>query len=189
MFVSYFRVFAICAVAVLATGCAQLKAPPYGADYAALEQLKAAKPGSANVLKVEPTDPAAQVNNLSLRGTPLNSASGTFSKYLEEALVQDLKEISAYDPQSQTQIDAKILANDIDIRGFSMGSGVMEIELRVLRSGEQRLKKTYKAETSFESSFMGAVAIPAGQAAYPQLVRELLRKVYADPQFLAALAP
>jgi hypothetical protein len=36
---------------------------------------------------------------------------------------------------------------------------------------------------------MGTVAIPAGQAAYPQLVRELLRKVYADPQFLAALAP
>lgn len=189
MAVSYLRALAICAIAVLATGCAQLKAPPYGTDFAALEQLKAAKPGSAKVMKVEPTDPADPVNNLSLRGTPLNSASGTFSKYLEEALVQDLKEISAYDPQSHTQIDAKILANDIDVRGFSTGTGVMEVEFRITRDGGPRLKKIYKAETSFDSSFMGAVAIPAGQAAYPQLVRELLRKVYTDPQFLAALAP
>ena len=31
------------------------------------------------------------------------------------------------------------------------------------------------------------VAIPAGQTAYPTLVRALLGKVYTDPQFAAAI--
>jgi len=64
----------------------------------------------------------------------------------------------------------------------------MEVTLTVMRDGQKKLSKSYKANTSFESSFAGIVAIPAGQAAYPQLVRALLREVYSDPQFIAAIA-
>ena len=70
----------ICALAVLATGCASPKAPAYSPDYAALDQLKAAKPSTIAVVKVQPTDPNAPVNRISLRGTRLDSPSGTFVK-------------------------------------------------------------------------------------------------------------
>ena len=178
---------AFCALAVLATGCAQLKAPPYAADYEALDRLKASKPSAVAVVKVQPTDPNDPVNNLSLRGARLVSPSGTFAKYLEDALVGDLKEVSAYDAKSRTRIDARILGNEISVANIVTGTGAMEVQIEVTREGVQRLKKTYKANTSFESSFAGIVAIPAGQAAYSDLVRTLLRQVYSDPQFAAAL--
>jgi hypothetical protein len=177
----------ICALAVLATGCASPKAPAYSPDYAALDQLKAAKPSTIAVVKVQPTDPNAPVNRISLRGTRLDSPSGTFAKYLEDAIVRDLKEVSAYDAKSRTRLDARILENDVSVGNISTGSGVMTVEIEVTREGVQRLKKTYKANISFESSFAGMVAIPAGQTAYPTLVRALLGKVYTDPQFAAAI--
>ena len=46
-----------------------------------------------------------------------------------------------------------------------------------------------RGEIAFDSSYANIVAVPAGQAAYPRLVRALLRQVYADPQFVAAIAP
>ena len=63
----------------------------------------------------------------------------------------------------------------------------MDVELTVTRNAKATLKKTYSVKTTFESSFAGAVAIPKGQAEYGNLVRTLLGKVYADPEFINAL--
>lgn len=179
---------ALCALAVFTTGCAQLKAASYAADYEALDRLKASKPMAVSVGTVQPTDPNDAVNNLSLRGARLTSPTGTFSKYLEDALVRDLKEASAFDAASNTKLDIRILGNEINVGGVVTGTGSMEIELTVTRAGTQRLHKKYTANTRFESSFAGIVAIPAGQAAYPDLVRTMLRTVYSDPQFVAAIS-
>ena len=185
---SRMRCWAACALAIFATGCAQLKAPPYAADYEALDRLQASKPGSVAVATTQPTDPTQAVNRLSLRGSPLVSPSGTFAKYFEDALIRDLKEASAFDTTSRTRLDARILNNEISIGGFVTGTGFMEVELTVTRDAQQRLHKIYKANTTFESSFAGIVAIPAGQAAYPDLVRTMLRTIYSDPLFIAAVA-
>jgi hypothetical protein len=116
----------------------------------------------------------------------LLSPSGSFAQYLQDALMRDLSEISAYDPKAPTRIAARILVNDIDL-GVINGTGRMDVEVTVTRDNAQRLRKTYRAETAFDSSYANIVAVPAGQAAYPRLVRALLRKVYADPQFVAAI--
>lgn len=178
----------LCGLVIMATGCAQLKAPPYTADYPALDQLKASKPGPVAVNTVQPTDPNDALNNLSLRGTRLVSPSGTFAKYLESALINDLREVSAYDAASHTKIDARILGNDISVSNIITGTGTMEVRIEVRREDELRLRKNYKANISFESSFAGAVAIPAGQAAYPALTRALLQQVYSDPEFKVAIS-
>lgn len=180
---------AILVLAVMATGCAQLQAPPYSTDYEALDRLKSSRPAAVKVDTVQPTDPNHRVNRISLRGVGMVSASGTFAKYLENALVQDLKEISAFAPEAPTRLNATIVNNDVSVGNIVTGTGTMEVALTITREGQQRLAKTYKVDTSFESSFAGMIAVRAGQEAYPQLVRALLREVYSDPEFIAAIRP
>jgi len=176
----------VLAAAVLATGCAPLLAPPYAADYETLDKLEAARPGMVALAKAQPTDADDKVNTVRLRSARLLSPSGSFAQYLQDAMMRDLSEISAYDPKAPTRIAARVLANEIDL-GVINGAGRMEVEVTVTRDTTQRLRKTYRAETAFDSSYASIVAVPAGQAAYPRLVRALLRQVYADPQFVAAI--
>lgn len=178
--------FGVLATAFLTAGCAPLMAPPYAADYEALDRLEATRPGMVAVAKAQPADPQDKVNTLGLRRAKLVSPSGSFAQYLEDALMRDLGEISAYDPKASTRIAARILVNDIDL-GIVNGTGRMDVEVTVTRDATQRLRKTYRAQTAFDSSYANIVAVPAGQAAYPRLVRALLREVYADPQFVAAI--
>lgn len=177
---------ALLAALVLTTGCAPLLAPPYAADYETLDRLEATRPGPVALVKAQPTEPEEKVNTVRLRSARLLSPSGSFAQYLQDALMRDLSEISVYDPKAPTRIAARILVNEIDL-GVINGTGRMDVEVTVTRDGTQRLRKTYRAETAFDSSYASIVAVPAGQAAYPRLVRALLRQVYADPQFVAAI--
>lgn len=174
------------AAAVLATGCAPLLAPPYAADYETLDKLEATRPGMVALAKAQPSDTNDKVNTVRLRSARLLSPSGSFAQYLQDAMMRDLSEISVYDPKAPTRIAARVLVNEIDL-GVINGAGRMEVEITVTRDATQRLRKTYRAETAFDSSYASIVAVPAGQAAYPRLVRALLRQVYADPQFVAAI--
>jgi len=174
------------AVAVL-SGCAALVAPPYSPDYEVLDRLKRMPLEKVAVAPVQPRETSAPVNRITLRGASLTSPKGTFAEYLEDALVQDLREVSAHDPSSGMRIEATVLKNSIDVAGFSQGAGEMEIDLSVKRNGVVLHQKKYHTATSFESSFAGAVAIPKGQLEYANLVRRLLSKVYADPDFINAL--
>lgn len=180
---------ALLVLAAMTAGCAQLQAPPYSTDYEALDRLKASKPAAVMVGAVQPTDANHRVNAISLRGAGMRSPSGTFARYLEDALVQDLKEISAFAPDAITRLDATIVTNDVSVGNIATGTGTMEVALVITREGRQRLAKTYKADITFESSLAAIVAVPAGQAAYPQLVRALLREMYSDPQFVTAIRP
>lgn len=177
----------LAAVVAGLTGCAGFVAGPYNPDYATLDELKAARPGKVQVAEVQPTDPAAPVNRITLRGSSLVSPHTTFANYLQQALLRDLSDIGALDAKSDTRIEARVLKNDIDVSGFSVGTGVMDVELVVRRGGSERLRKIYQASTQFESSFAGAIAIPKGQMEYARLVQALLKQVYADPQFVAAI--
>lgn len=174
------------AAAVLATGCAPLLAPPYAADYETLDKLEATRPGMVALAKAQPSDANDKVNTVRLRSARLLSPSGSFAQYLQDAMMRDLGEISVYNPKAPTRIAARVLVNEIDL-GVINGAGRMEVEITVTRDATQRLRKTYRAETAFDSSYASIVAVPAGQAAYPRLVRALLRQVYADPQFVAAI--
>jgi hypothetical protein len=171
----------------LLSGCASLTTPTYSPHYETIDLLKKRDIEKMSVGEVQPHDPSAPVNQITLRGTPLSSSNGTFASYLENALRSDLKEMRLYDPTSTMRVDATILKNDIDISGFGTGYGVMEVKLAINKKGILAFEKVYLANTQFESSFAGAVAIPKGQNEYPNLVRALLQKVYSDPTFIEAV--
>jgi hypothetical protein len=175
------------ATALLVSGCASFTAPTYSPHYEMIDRLKKIEIEKLSVGEVQPRDPNASVNQISLRGASLTSPSGTFASYLENAIRSDLMEMGWYDPTSTTRLDATILKNDIDVSGFSTGHGVMEVYLTISKNGTLTFKKVYVANTRFGSSLLGAVAVPKGQMEYPNLVRALLQKVYGDPAFIEAV--
>ncbi len=171
---------------VALSGCA-LNVPSYSPRYETLDQLKKKPIDKLAVGNFQPSDPKAEVNHITLRGSPLSPENSTFAAYLENALRTDLKEVGVYDPASGTRLDATLLKNDIDVSGFSTGTGVMEVRLSVSRQSIVSFEKIYTANTQFDSSFVGAVAIPKGQAEYPNLVRTLLQQIYLDAAFIEAV--
>jgi hypothetical protein len=177
------RCLAAVATTFLVSGCS-LTAPPYSPNYETIDNLKRVDAEKMSVGEVQPNDPNAPVNSISLRGSKLTASNGTFSGYLENAIRSDLIEMGLYDPTSTTRIDATILKNDIDVSGISSGSGVMEVKLTITKNATLAFEKVYTANTQFESSFAGAVAVPKGQNEYPNLVRTLLDNVYNDPAFI-----
>lgn len=179
-------VLALCAVSAL-SGCASFVAPAYSPDYPSLDRLKTSSMDRVAVGSFQPRAAEAPVNRITLRGAALAPPTGSFAEYLENAIRSDLTELRVLDANASTRIDGTLLKNDIDISGFSVGEGTIEVKLIVSKKGAPVLDKVYAAKTRFDSSFAGNVAIPRGQAEYPNLVRALLQTIYADPAFIAAV--
>jgi len=181
------KLSAVLAIAILVSGCATITAPTYTPHYESIDRLKKNNIEKMSLGEVQPRDPSASVNKIKLRAAVLVSSNGTFANYLESAIRSDLMEMGLYDPTSTTQVDASLIKNDINISGFNTGYGEMEVMLRVSKKDGPKFEKVYSVNTQFESSFVGAVAIPKGQNEYPNLVRALLQKVYVDPAFIEAV--
>jgi hypothetical protein len=175
------------AVSILA-GCVGIKTPTYSSDYVAIDALKAYKLKKVAVEDVAPKDVEDNVNKITLRGANLVVENGTFATYLQNAMINDLKEISIYDKNSSIKLNLTILKNDIDVSGFSTGTGEMEIALRIVGPNGVLLEKNYYAVTQFDSAFGAIVAVPKGQSEYPKLVQKLLSTVYSDQQFINAIS-
>jgi hypothetical protein len=73
------------------------------------------------------------------------------------------------------------------IGGLATNDGTIEALFVLKKGGEIRYNKSKQATASWESSFIGAVAIPRAQQQYPLIVQKLLAAVLADPDFQAAL--
>lgn len=174
-------------LAPLAAGCMSLKVPPYSPSYEFIDGLKGKSVEKIAVSEVQPRDPNSPINKITLRGSSLSVQDGTFASYLEDAIKSDLREIGILDQNSIIKLDAKLLKNDIDVSGLSTGIGVMEVNITIRRDANVIFDRLYSVQTTFQSSFAGAVAIPKGQNEYPVLVRTLLEKIYADPEFFNAI--
>lgn len=125
---------------------------------------------------------------ISLRGNPMASPVGSdYAAYLADALRQELVLASKLDPKSTFEISGTLVKNDIAAAGLATNSGEVEARFVVKRSGAVRYEAVKRADASWESSFVGAIAIPRAQQQYPLLVQKLLAALLADPQFVAAL--
>jgi hypothetical protein len=176
------------AAAVLAMqGCA-VKSGSYQPTIDNVELLKRGN-GRAVALGSFTVQAGAQGGaSISLRGNPMNPAVGSdYAAYLADALKQELVLAGKLDPKSDLVIAGTLLKNDIAAGGLSTNSGEIEARFVVRSAGAVRYDAVKRADASWESSFAGAVAIPKAQQQYPQLVAQLLNKLMADPQFIAAL--
>ena len=183
--------FAIYACALLAAlagaGCSTM-APPYSASMADVQKLKDAGPIAAKVGTFASSSDPANANPITLRASSMTSPYGnSYAEYLAEAVKQELLLAGKLAPTADVEVSGVLLKNDISIASFSVGYGDISARFVVKKAGEVRYDQVKTAHTEFESSFAGAIAIPRGRDAYPQLVQSLLTTLLTDASFMEAL--
>ncbi len=187
MFESRFKMgLAVLFLAVM-TGCASI-APKYAPVPDNINLLRDAGAASIKVGEFA-ADPKSgdAVNQLSIRGGAYQSPyEGSYVNYLREALRQDLEEARLLSPEATVEIGGVLVRNELET-GVAKGSATMAARFTVKRSGQVRFDKTKSATHEWDSSFVGAIAIPRAQQNYPTVVQRLLSDLYSDADFIAAL--
>ncbi len=186
MFLSIVRRSLAVLAAVLSTGCA-LQAPPYQPNLDNVETAKKMRAPAAIGSFVVAAG-GAGVTSISIRGSGMTSPIGAdYAAYLASALQQELQLAGKLDAKSTVTISGTLLKNDIAAGGFSTNSGEIEAEFVVTSGGKEAYRGTKRAEATWDSSFIGSIAIPKAQQQYPGLVQKLIGQFLADAAFMAAV--
>ena len=177
---------ALLAVA-LTSGCSMV-APRYTPSLENVQKLKDSGAQVTNVGAFESTTTKENPKAISIRGSSLNSPyDGSYGNYLADALKQELSLANKLAPDAEIQVTGALQKNDINAGSFSTASGDIAARFVVTRGGAVRYDQVKSIHDEWESSFVGAVAIPRAQQRYPVMVQKLLAALYADPTFLQAL--
>lgn len=188
---NYKRQYCFCALILsfsIMTGCASV-APVYVAkneNIRVLQSKPGAKIGAGDILiKKENAD---RLNQLTIRGGGYTSPyQDSFANYLKEALIIELRAAGRWDPSSTIKISGELLENDLDGSGMNTGTARVGARFIIDHSGVTAYNKVLTADHSWESSFMGAIAIPKARENYVATVQKLLGMLFSDAEFLDAI--
>jgi hypothetical protein len=176
------------ALVFVLSGCSVIT-PPYSPQVDNVGKLRDADVGATKV-GVFTSAPKSKENAdpIFVRASQMNSSiKESYSAYLADALKQELSLAEKYSETSTTEVTGTLQKNNLDASGFSQGEGQIEARFVVTRAGQVSYDEVKSAQTTWPSSFVGAVAIPAAIQAYPVLVQKLLSTLFNDPAFLKAL--
>lgn len=177
-------IISIVVLCLFVTACS-IQAPPYEVSIENVQIIKKAKVDKVNVGNITSSN---KLNSISLRGSGMYSpVNKSYGSYLSKALEDELKLANLWSGVSATIITGEMLTNDIDVSGFSTGTGKASAKFVVTRNNQVIFNKVIEANHQFESSFMGAIAIPNGQMNYVNLVQKLIKNLFKDKDFILAL--
>jgi hypothetical protein len=165
-------------------GCATIIAPTYQPGIENTETLLQDR----GKLAVDGFQAAAGVKNtaLGVRGARLRAGSdGTFSTYLQDALIAELVTAGRHDAASTTVLSGTLTTNRLSAASTVTGSALLGAHFVVTREHEELYSKTINVEHTWQSSFMGAVAIPTAIQNYVTAMQKLVGQLFADPEFRA----
>lgn len=176
------------AASLALSGCVTLQTPGYepGVDNARALMAGPIRPASVGAFTAAP----GVRDRLSVRGSPLVSTDPAgFPGYLGNAVRIELANAGIATDAPDLVITGELIRNELNASGASVGRALMMARFMVSDSGRVTYDRTLSVEHEWESSFIGAIAIPAAMHNYPSLVQKLLGALFADPAFMAALAP
>lgn len=125
--------------------------------------------------------------SITLRAALMKSPYGNYADYIKEALRQEFEESRRFRPDAEVEVSGIILKNDVNANGFIRGEATLTVRTLVKREGAVTYDKTLSAEQTWDSNFVGAIAIPRAAAAYPALVQRFVDILVQDPDFIAAI--
>lgn len=181
---------ALVALLAVLTGCASVTMPAAAPSAANAEKLRATKlaPAQMGSFKLAAGKPADMDTTLGgLRGSSVSPANGSFAGQLRDEIASELAAAGLLDPKSDIVIEGQLTDSMVDA-GMSTGKGRLAAKIQVKRGGQTLFDKEIVAEATWESSFVGAIALPAAINQYGALYKTLAGKLFDDADFKRALA-
>lgn len=176
---------AILLFSLMLTACTAI-APAYQATVDNVKILQTmpdnawAEPGHFSVVD-------ESMNQLRIRGNPYNSPfNNSYAEYIKEALRAELQSAGRLGNKTNAVISGLVLKNDLD-GSFGIGKASVIVRFTVTKSGKPIYEKVAIGETKWDSSFIGALAIPDAQRNHAEAVKQMLGKLFADPNFQKAI--
>lgn len=172
------------------TGCASVKMPAAAPSAANAEKLRATKlaPAQVGTFKLAAGKPADMDTTLGgLRGSSVSPANGSFAGQLRDEIAAELTAAGLLDPKSGIVIEGQLTDSMVDA-AMSTGKGRLAAKIQIKRGGQTLFDKEVVAEATWESSFVGAIALPAAINQYGALYKTLVGKLFDDADFKRALA-
>lgn len=177
-------------LALSAAGCANVQLSASGATPATVERLRTAQlaPAQVGAFRLAPGKDASMDLSLSgLRGNTLTPAKGSWSQLLKDTLVVELTAAGLYNPNSGLVIEGQLTESKVDA-AIGTGTGRLAARFTVAKQGLVVLDKELSVDARWDSSFLGAVAIPEAMNQYGALYKTLVARLVDDPDFRRALA-
>jgi hypothetical protein len=178
-----------CVAAICLAGCAQVK---LGAPTPSIENIQKAKASGMDSVaigefKLAPGKSAALDLSVNIRSNTFYSPfDSSLAKYLGETLSTDLRAAGLVDPAAKTTIRGELTQSRVDTPA-SQGSGTLAARFVVQKDDKTSFDKELKASATWESSFVGAIAIPTAINQYVALYRVLVGQLLDDPDFRKAV--
>jgi len=180
---------AVALVCAFAAGCAT-KAPAYQSsieNVQLLQQRIGAVKVSVGSVKADEKGAGAQ---LSSRAMSIESPyPDGYAGYVREALRADLTAAGKLDPAAPRAINAVLTVNRLDTSGINVGEAEVAARFSLTEGGRVLYEKEHAVKREWESSFMGPIAIRSALINYGATVQKLVGRLFADPEFAAALRP
>jgi hypothetical protein len=188
---SFIRIATLAAATVLSlqlTGCANFTMSPPTATIENTAKLRGANiaPAAVGTFKVDAAN-AAMDKGTSIRGNALGTSGGSFAQYLGENLKVELQSAGLLDPASSTVISGTLTNSEVH---GDIGTGTAKLAARfvVTRGNAVQFDRELKVDDSWESSFVGATAIPMAARHYEGLYRKLITTLLDDAAFRTAVS-
>lgn len=171
-------------------GCVNLPTPTYQPG---IDNTSALLATPSSGIGVGEFTAAESVDNrhVVMRGNTMSGAgdsTGTYSGFLRAAIEAELRTAGRFDASSPIVISGELLRNDVDAASMSVGKARVDALFVVTRSGAVVYNRTLSAEHAWESSFFGAIAVPAAMQNYVATVQKLVGRLFSDPDFRKAIA-
>lgn len=173
---------------IIVTGCANV---PLGAPAPVVSTVQAIKNSGVAPVAVGTFKPGAALKpandkTASARGSTVYSPVGkSFAAYLGEMLKTNLAAAGSLDNASGVVLSGELTKSELS-SASSKGTGVLSAKFTVKRDNQVVYDQLQTVEAEWESSFMGAIAIPRAFNEYGDMYRKLVEKLFTDASFIQA---
>lgn len=182
------RLVIAAAMSLLAIGCAT---PPMAEQQPTLGNIQLLRGAEMPMLSVgdfalAPGVPAAVDRSIAIRANTLSAPAGSFSRYLAQTLTTELRGAGKLDATAPTVISGQLTRSEITTSPPT-ARGTVGARFIVTRGGRTIYDSELTASEDWDSSFIGAIAIPAAMDRYTALYPALVTRLLSDPDFRSAV--
>ncbi|HQU47591.1 MAG TPA: hypothetical protein PLM09_00445 [Casimicrobiaceae bacterium] len=113
----------------------------------------------------------------------------SYAEYIAVAVRSDLAAAGKVDDASPRVLTGSLEANDVSAGSLVTNTATVVVRFKLADGQRTRYDRTLTATDEWESSALGAIAIPRAIQRYVTTVQKLVGMLFADPDFIAATRP